>query len=97
MNPDAAHDILLRHLRSMGNLRSTRTRVAVLDAVLQSQGHFDAEGLYYRMISNGTGSQGPRCTTLWTYCRSVVWFRNTVSPNTVHGTRKHSAGPTTII
>jgi Fur family ferric uptake transcriptional regulator len=54
MNADAAHDILLRHLRSMGNLRSTTSRVAVLDAVLESQGHFDAESLYYRMISNGT-------------------------------------------
>ena len=54
MNADAAHDILLRHLRSMGNLRSTASRVAVLDAVLDSQGHFDAESLYYRMISTGT-------------------------------------------
>ena len=54
MNPEAAHDILTKHLRASGNLRSTSSRMAVLDAVLASQGHFDAEGLYYRMISNGT-------------------------------------------
>jgi len=48
----AAHDILTRHLRS-GKQRATPERHAVLDAVLQSQGHFDAEGLYYRMLSNG--------------------------------------------
>lgn len=53
MNAEAAQDILLKHLRASGNLRSTPSRLAVLDAVLQSQGHFDAEGLYYRMISGG--------------------------------------------
>ena len=54
MNPEAAHDILTRHLRENGNLRSTPSRKAILDAVLSSQGHFDAESLYYRLVSNGT-------------------------------------------
>jgi Fur family ferric uptake transcriptional regulator len=52
MESQAAHDILAKHLKS-GNHRSTPERFAVLDAVLQSQGHFNAESLYYRMISNG--------------------------------------------
>lgn len=51
---EAPHEILSRHLKTHGKLRATPERFAVLDAVLQSQGHFDAEGLYYRMISNGT-------------------------------------------
>jgi len=53
MNAEAAQEILVKHLRSSGNLRSTSSRIAVLNAVLQSQGHFDAESLYYRMISGG--------------------------------------------
>ena len=53
MDIQAAHDILTRHLKSHGKHRATTERFAVLDAVLQSQGHFDAEALYYRMISNG--------------------------------------------
>ncbi len=53
MNAEAAQEILAKHLRTNGNLRSTSSRLAVLDAVLQSQGHFDAESLYYRMISGG--------------------------------------------
>jgi Fur family ferric uptake transcriptional regulator len=53
MNAEAAQEILIKHLRTSGNLRSTSSRLAVLDAVLQSQGHFDAESLYYRMISGG--------------------------------------------
>jgi len=53
MNAEAAQEILIKHLRTSGNLRSTSSRIAVLDAVLQSQGHFDAESLYYRMISGG--------------------------------------------
>jgi len=53
MNAEAAQEILQKHLRSSRKLRSTSSRLAVLDAVLQSQGHFDAEGLYYRMISSG--------------------------------------------
>lgn len=53
MDNQAAHEILTNHLKSRGKLRATPERFAVLDAVLQSQGHFDAENLYYRMISNG--------------------------------------------
>jgi Fur family ferric uptake transcriptional regulator len=47
MEIQAAHDILTNHLKTSGKQRAT------LDAVLQSQGHFDVEGLYYRIISNG--------------------------------------------
>ncbi len=54
MDIDAAHQILEQHLKSSGKLRSTSERFAVLDAVLQSQGHFDADDLYYRMITSGT-------------------------------------------
>ncbi len=54
MDIDAAHQILEQHLKSSGKLRATSERFAVLDAVLQSQGHFDADDLYYRMITNGT-------------------------------------------
>ncbi len=53
MDIPAAHTILTEHLKSHGKLRATPERFAVLDAVLQSQGHFDADGLYYRMISTG--------------------------------------------
>jgi len=53
INNQAAYDILTEHLRRSGKQRVTPERFAVLDAVLQSQGHFDAEGLYYRMISSG--------------------------------------------
>lgn len=50
---EAARQILNDYLKSRGNSRSTSSRFAVLDAVLQTQGHFDVEGLYYRMISSG--------------------------------------------
>jgi Fur family ferric uptake transcriptional regulator len=53
MDVEAAHETLTRYLRSKGKLRATSERFAVLDAVLQSQGHFDAEALYYRMITKG--------------------------------------------
>jgi Fur family ferric uptake transcriptional regulator len=53
MNAEAALDILQKHLKSQGNLRFTHARMAVLSAVTQSQGHFDAEDLYYRLISGG--------------------------------------------
>ncbi|MEW6509910.1 MAG: Fur family transcriptional regulator [Bacteroidota bacterium] len=53
MDVEAAHEILTKYLKEHGKLRSTPERFAVLDAVLQSQGHFDAEGLYYRMITKG--------------------------------------------
>jgi Fur family transcriptional regulator, ferric uptake regulator len=49
----AAQTILTKHLRESGKQRATPERFAILDAVLQSQGHFDAEGLYYRMITDG--------------------------------------------
>jgi Fur family ferric uptake transcriptional regulator len=54
MDFQAAHDILTGYLKTTGRLRATAERFAVLDAVLQTQGHFDAEGLYYRLITNGT-------------------------------------------
>lgn len=53
MENQAAHEILTKHLKAGGKHRATPERFAVLDAVLKSQGHFDAESLYYRMISNG--------------------------------------------
>lgn len=53
MDTHAAHEILTRYLRENGNLRSTASRFAVLDAVLETQGHFDAESLYYRIITSG--------------------------------------------
>lgn len=53
MDAEGAHEILTKYLRSNRKLRATPSRFAVLDAVLQSQGHFDAENLYYRMITKG--------------------------------------------
>jgi Fur family ferric uptake transcriptional regulator len=53
MNPEAAREILTKYLKENRKLRSTPERFAVLDAVLQIQGHFDAEGLYYRLIAGG--------------------------------------------
>ncbi len=53
MNQEAAHETLSKYLKSQGKLRVTPERHAILDAVLQTQGHFDAEGLYYRLISSG--------------------------------------------
>jgi len=54
MEADAARDILRKYLKSSGKQRSTPERFAILDAVLETQGHFDAESLYYRLISSGT-------------------------------------------
>ena len=53
MDTAAAHDILTRHLRTRGKSRSTPERFAILNEVLQTQGHFDADGLYYRLKANG--------------------------------------------
>ncbi|MFN0157130.1 MAG: Fur family transcriptional regulator [Bacteroidota bacterium] len=53
MDTQAARDILTKHLKSGGKHRATPERFAVLDAVLQTQGHFDADGLYYRMVTGG--------------------------------------------
>jgi|WetSurMetagenome_2_1015567.scaffolds.fasta_scaffold06117_3 Fur family transcriptional regulator, ferric uptake regulator len=54
MNQDAAREVLQKYLKTQGKLRSTPARMAVLDAISQTQGHFDAESLYYRLVSNGT-------------------------------------------
>jgi Fur family ferric uptake transcriptional regulator len=53
METQAAREILAAHIKRSGRLRETPERFAVLDAVLESHGHFDAEGLYFRMISSG--------------------------------------------
>jgi Fur family transcriptional regulator, ferric uptake regulator len=53
MNQETARETLSRYFKENRALRATPERFAVLDAVLQIQGHFDAEGLYYRLISNG--------------------------------------------
>jgi Fur family ferric uptake transcriptional regulator len=53
MNGEAAQEILQKYVKSQANLRSTPARMAVLDAVVQTQGHFDAESLYYGLISGG--------------------------------------------
>ncbi len=53
MNGEAAQEMLQKYLKSQGKLRSTPARMAVLDAIVQTQGHFDAEGLYYRLMSGG--------------------------------------------
>lgn len=53
MNPEAAHEILAKYLKNTRGLRATPERYAVLDAVLETQGHFDAENLYYRLIAGG--------------------------------------------
>ena len=54
MDVDAAHAVLTKYLKAHGKLRATPERFAVLNAVLQSQGHFDAENLYYRMLTKGS-------------------------------------------
>lgn len=53
MDTSAAHEILTNHLKASGKQRITPERFKILDAVLQSQGHFDVDNLYYRMITNG--------------------------------------------
>ncbi len=53
MDNQAAKDVLTGHLKSSGKQRITPERYAILDAVLEIQGHFDAESLYYRLITNG--------------------------------------------
>jgi Fur family ferric uptake transcriptional regulator len=53
MDIEAAHEILTKHLKSSGKHRATPERFAILDAVLHSQGHFDADSLYYRMVTSG--------------------------------------------
>lgn len=53
MDTKAAHDILVQHLKSGKKLRATPERFAILDTVMATQGHFDAEDLYYRLITAG--------------------------------------------
>lgn len=53
MDNQAARDILAQHLRSSRKHRMTPERFAILDAVLDIQGHFDAEALYYRLMATG--------------------------------------------
>jgi Fur family ferric uptake transcriptional regulator len=53
VDTEAAHKILSDFLKSRGRLRATPERYAILDAVLLTQGHFDAETLYYRLVTNG--------------------------------------------
>jgi Fur family ferric uptake transcriptional regulator len=53
MDTQAARDILNTHLRQRGKGRATSSRYAVLDEVLRTQGHFDVESLYYRLITSG--------------------------------------------
>jgi Fur family ferric uptake transcriptional regulator len=53
LSNDAAREILSKYLKSQGKLRATQERFAILDAVLEIQGHFDAESLYYRLIASG--------------------------------------------
>jgi Fur family transcriptional regulator, ferric uptake regulator len=53
VDTQAARDILQHHLRSSGKQRATPERFAILEAVLQTQGHFDVESLYYRLITTG--------------------------------------------
>ncbi len=54
MDIQAARDTFTKYLKESGKHRATPERFAILDAVLESQGHFDAEGLYYRLISSGS-------------------------------------------
>jgi Fur family ferric uptake transcriptional regulator len=53
MDSQAAHDILRKYLKAAGKHRATPERFAVLDAILRGDGHFDADSLYYRMVSEG--------------------------------------------
>jgi Fur family transcriptional regulator, ferric uptake regulator len=53
LDNQAAREILINYLREAGKLRATSARFAVLDEVLRIQGHFDVEGLYYRLITSG--------------------------------------------
>jgi len=53
MDNQAAREILSNYLKEKGKLRATSARFAVLDEVLRTQGHFDVEGLYYRLMTSG--------------------------------------------
>lgn len=53
MNVELAHDVLARFLKTDGKRRATPERFAVLDEIMKIPGHFDAEHLYFRLITNG--------------------------------------------
>jgi Fur family ferric uptake transcriptional regulator len=53
MDTQEAREVLTRYLKGGGKQRATPERYAILDAVLEIQGHFDAESLYYRLLANG--------------------------------------------
>ena len=53
MDNQAAREILTNHLKSGGKQRATPERYAILDAILEIQGHFDADSLYYRLAASG--------------------------------------------
>jgi Fur family ferric uptake transcriptional regulator len=53
MNVEAAREILAKYLKTTGKKRATQERNAILDEVMSMQGHFDVEGLYYRLVTNG--------------------------------------------
>lgn len=53
MDNQAAREILSNYLKEKGRSRATSSRFAVLDEVLRTQGHFDVDSLYYRLITSG--------------------------------------------
>ncbi len=53
MDNQAAREILTNHLKLGRKQRTTPERYAILDAILEIQGHFDADSLYYRLAASG--------------------------------------------
>ncbi len=53
MNTEAARDILTKYLKTNGNRRATPERFAVLEEVCKIPGHFDADGLFFRLVAGG--------------------------------------------
>jgi Fur family ferric uptake transcriptional regulator len=53
MDNQGAREILANHIKSSGKQRLTPERNAILDTVLEIQGHFDADALFYRLHGNG--------------------------------------------
>jgi Fur family transcriptional regulator, ferric uptake regulator len=53
MDNQAARAVLTDYLKSSNKQRTTPERYAILDVVLEIQGHFDAESLYYRLLATG--------------------------------------------
>ena len=91
MNGEAAQEMLRKYLKSQGNLRSTPARMAILDAIVQTQGHFDAEGLYYRLMSSGKRISRATVYNTLDLFRNAAWFQSTASPRTHRATKKRSA------